>query len=43
MLWRPNRLRRLPSLYKCLASTNLIESPQSCAARQTGNVSTVVA
>jgi hypothetical protein len=27
-----------PSLYKCLATTNLIESPQGGVARRTGNV-----
>jgi len=32
------RLNLPPSLYKCLATTNVIESPQSGVARRTGNV-----
>ena len=32
------RLKLPPSLFKCLATTNLIESPQSGVARRTGNV-----
>ncbi|MFM2124847.1 MAG: hypothetical protein RL328_1298 [Acidobacteriota bacterium] len=32
------RLKLPPSLYKCLAPTNIIESPQSGVARRTGNV-----
>jgi putative transposase len=32
------RLKLPPSLYKCLATTNVIESPQSGVARRTGNV-----
>jgi putative transposase len=32
------RLQLPPSLYKCLATTNLIESPQSGVARRTANV-----
>jgi putative transposase len=32
------RLKLPPSLYKCLATTNLIESPQSGVARRTHNV-----
>ncbi len=32
------RLKLPPSLYKCLATTNLIESPQSGVARRTANV-----
>jgi len=32
------RLKLPPSLYKCLATTNLTESPQSGVARQTANV-----
>jgi len=32
------RLKLPPSLYKCLATTNLIESPQSGVARGTANV-----
>lgn len=32
------RLKLPPSLYKCLATTNLIESPQGGVARRTGNV-----
>jgi putative transposase len=34
----PQRLKLPPSLYKCLATTNLIESPQSGVARRTANV-----
>jgi transposase-like protein len=33
-----NRLGRPPSLHRCLATTNLIESPQSGVAKRTGNV-----
>jgi transposase-like protein len=33
-----NRLGLPPSLYRCLATTNLIESPQSGVAKRTGNV-----
>jgi len=32
------RLKLPPSLYKCLATTNVIESPQGGVARRTGNV-----
>ena len=32
------RLKLPPSLYKCLATTNLIECPQSSVARRTANV-----
>jgi hypothetical protein len=32
------RLKLPPSLYKCLAMANLIESPQSGVARQTANM-----
>lgn len=32
------RLKLPPSLYKCLATTNLIESPQSGVAKRTHNV-----
>ena len=32
------RLKLPPSLYKCLATTNVIESPQSGVARRTANV-----
>jgi putative transposase len=32
------RLKLPPSLYKCLATTNIIESPQGGVARRTGNV-----
>lgn len=32
------RLQLPPSLYKCLATTNVIESPQGGVARRTGNV-----
>src|SRR5437763_14194040 len=32
------RLKLPPSLYKCLATTNVIESPQGAVARRTGNV-----
>ena len=32
------RLKLPPSLYKCLATTNVIESPQSGDSRRTGNV-----
>jgi putative transposase len=32
------RLKLPPSVYKCLATTNLIESPQSGVARRTANV-----
>ena len=32
------RLKLPPSLYKCLATTNLIERPQSSVARRTANV-----
>ena len=32
------RLKQPPSLYKCLATTNRIESPQSGVARRTANV-----
>jgi hypothetical protein len=32
------RLKLPPSLSKCLATTNLIESPQSGVARRTANV-----
>jgi putative transposase len=35
------RLKLPPSLYKCLATTNLIESPHSGAARRTVNVEKV--
>jgi len=34
-----NRLGLPPSLHRCLATTNLIESPQSGVAKRTGNVS----
>lgn len=34
-----NRLGLPPSLHRCLATTNLIESPQSGVRRRTGNVS----
>jgi len=32
------RLKPPPSVYKCLATTNLIESPQSGVERRTANV-----
>jgi hypothetical protein len=32
------RLKLPPSLYKCLAMTNLIQSPRSGVARRTANV-----
>ena len=32
------RLKLPPSLYKCLATTNVIESPQSGVSRRTANV-----
>jgi hypothetical protein len=32
------RLKLPPSLYKCLATTNVIESPQDGVSRRTGNV-----
>jgi putative transposase len=32
------RLQIPPSLYKCLATTNIIESPQSGVQKRTGNV-----
>jgi hypothetical protein len=32
------RLKLPPSPYKCLATTNVIESPQSGVARRTANV-----
>ena len=32
------RLKLLPSLYKCLGTTNVIESPQSGVQKRTGNV-----
>jgi putative transposase len=34
-----NRLGLPPSLHRCLATTNLIESPQSGVRKKTGNVS----
>ena len=37
-LFTLQRLKLPPSLYKCLATTNLIESPQSGVARRTANV-----
>ncbi len=37
-MFTPRRLKLPPSLYKCLATTNLIESPQSGVARRTANV-----
>jgi hypothetical protein len=37
-MFTPQRLKLSPSLYKSLATTNLIESPQSGVARRTANV-----
>ena len=36
-MFTPQRLKLPPSLYKCVATTNLIETPRSGVARRTAN------